>query len=366
MKQYIQSAELKYYNANNRGTHTGDCVKRAMSLAFDMSYSDMGKLLNDKMHEKHRSAWNEMSVFTALIEDLGGGKETKFSELATLGDFVDNYAKPGKVYLILTGKKYGQRTHLVCVKDGKVWDSWDSLDQMVTSYWELDGSRFRPVKDTSKATLALIADKYASPIVAAEISRYAKSKGMKTELELVSALARNSYQIKVTCKVNLAPTELIDKMRTYNFNIMLVIEPTWDEEEIVEFVKKMSKQRTYDRMWAINEQEKKLKEAAEIRQQLQDPPKDVLERFYLSPTESKFIKSLPGWARPLVTFISINSPGQYHDSYTLKIRKLPNDTLHPGEKSFMLEDYDADGIREQLNIYKDTMKIDGIDYYKDW
>ena len=35
----VNSASLVRYNANNRGISTGDCVKRAISYAFNKSYN---------------------------------------------------------------------------------------------------------------------------------------------------------------------------------------------------------------------------------------------------------------------------------------------------------------------------------------
>ena len=51
----ITSADLIRYNANPRHTDTGDCTKRALSLAFDMPYSQVSKELNGIANEMNES-----------------------------------------------------------------------------------------------------------------------------------------------------------------------------------------------------------------------------------------------------------------------------------------------------------------------
>ena len=66
MKQ-VNSATLEKYNANNRGKSVDDCVKRGISLAFDLPYAEVGKILNAKMKELRKSAWNIQPVFEPVI-----------------------------------------------------------------------------------------------------------------------------------------------------------------------------------------------------------------------------------------------------------------------------------------------------------
>ena len=43
--------KLIYYNANTHNVHSGDCVKRAISLAFNLDYEYIAKLLRQKAKE---------------------------------------------------------------------------------------------------------------------------------------------------------------------------------------------------------------------------------------------------------------------------------------------------------------------------
>lgn len=181
MKRFIRSADYVQYNANNRGTRTGDCVKRALSLAFDMSYSDIGKLLNEKMKEKRVYKWNIPSVYKSVAKELGAsawidvtGEDGKPMKLS---DWVDNYADSSKTYLVHTGplRHVGEgysvkRNHIVCVRDGKVWDSWDSRNEYVDDVSEIQSEGKQIAK---KIELGPIAFDIVEPTIQHQIEAYA-------------------------------------------------------------------------------------------------------------------------------------------------------------------------------------------------
>ena len=152
MKLSVNSATVEKYNANNRGKNVGDCVKRAMSLAFDTPYSEISKLLNAKMKELRKTKWNSLKVFVPVMEELGAtGKTNMSGDPITLEEWVDQEADPNKTYILLVGKKPGWTDHLVCVRDGKIWDSWDSRGRYITTYWVVKDSvshkEFTDIKD---------------------------------------------------------------------------------------------------------------------------------------------------------------------------------------------------------------------------
>ena len=62
--------KLIYYNANTHNVHSGDCVKRAISLAFNLDYEYIAKLLRQKAKELRINSWQVPSVFIPVIEDL--------------------------------------------------------------------------------------------------------------------------------------------------------------------------------------------------------------------------------------------------------------------------------------------------------
>ena len=53
MERDVVAAELKRYNANNRGTNTTDCVNRSISMAFGKDYVEVHRDLVASMKKKH-------------------------------------------------------------------------------------------------------------------------------------------------------------------------------------------------------------------------------------------------------------------------------------------------------------------------
>ena len=78
--------------------------------------------------------------------------------------------------------------------------------------------------------------------------------------------------------------------------------------------------------------------------------------LYLSTQERKFFNTLPGWAKPLVTYLSIQQPGQYPDSYEMYMVPLPDDTKHDRSDTIMLQGWNAADIKHNLEHYKETFE----------
>lgn len=369
MRLFIKAADFQRYNANSSGNHTGDCVKRALSLALDISYNDISKMLNNKMKELRRNKWNIRQVYGPVMREngcsdwLSAGTRDNNNEPVTLAYFVDNVVDPNEIYLVHTGTRLSdlgnvKTNHIVCVRNGKVWDTWDSRKEYVSDYAVVESGQSKQIVE--KFSLGVLAHDYIEPLIHDEISKYAnRRKWMLNSLELSVVRAIN-YQVKIDCTFLLKATELIEKNRRYSFSVICPIEPTMDEQEALDHMMKIAKIRTYDRMYAINEQEKKLKEAAEIKQSAEMASSN--RTLFLDKREAKFLNSLPGWVQPIVTFFSIDYPGQYHDSYKLNIRPLPSDSKHAGRQRLEFEAYTATDLKEMLNRYKKNFEIPFEDY----
>lgn len=131
----ILSAELIKYNANDRDNHVGDCVCRAMSLAFGMSYAEARVQLNRFKRAKRADAYNHPIIYRALWAQLGAKyypvpaadrtTVAEFADVHTAGTYIAETGAPNRAYT----------DHVVCIIDGDVYDSWDSLDQIVHGYY---------------------------------------------------------------------------------------------------------------------------------------------------------------------------------------------------------------------------------------
>ncbi len=360
----IYSAQLEKYNANSRGKSVSDCVNRAISLAFDIPYSEVNKLLNQKMKEKRESSWKISSVYGKVIEDLGGRELDVASEMPsglTVAEFVDDYAMPGFTYILRVSDSNNRRRHLTCIRQGKVWDTWDCLDLFIRDCYEITkpNKEITDIKDKIKEIAnSIYKDLYA------ELDKYFTRKNLNDPEIIYEARVRD-YTIKTYWKVMFDPTDIISKARTYKFEVVFPLSPTMTEEEAKSFIIKTGKVRMYDRAAAVAKQEAELKEKFEMRNRLGDKAKnDIL--VLDSDASERFYNSLPGWARALIIRVCINNPGQWGDSYSVRMRKHPDDPHEDHPDKFTLEDFDANGIRQQLDIYKKDFTLPRFDYTKDW
>lgn len=355
MYKEIESADLVKYNANNRGKNSPDCVKRSISLAFDIDYSEAAKLLNAEMKNQHRSKWNIKPVFNKVIKDLNGSEQIKTTEKETVEEFADN--NPKGTYIILCGKENASNktSHMVCIIDGKIYDSWDCRDYIVDSYYIVTDSK--PITDISNE-IANIAWEVVEPTITDEIDKFIQRKNLNINYKEVYTTNTREYKIKVQCKVIFDTEDWISKRRTYNFEIVIPIAPTATYDKAVSKAKEVAKIRTYDRMYAIVQQEKKLKEEQEVVSQIGEPYN--INHLFMDGREEKFFNSLPGWAKPLVTYLNINQPGSWHDSYQLYLDPLPGHRSAGGKVIF--EAYNAADIKDMLRRYRDKDEVPGMDY----
>ena len=129
--------KLIYYNANTHNVHSGDCVKRAISLAFNIDYEYTAKLLRQKAKELRVDSWQVPSVFIPVIKDLlpyGDLDEISTKATPTVAEFADSHSTG--TYIIQCGDTYPN--HLVCVIDGNIYDSWDSGNLICFNIYIID------------------------------------------------------------------------------------------------------------------------------------------------------------------------------------------------------------------------------------
>ena len=82
-------ADLKYYNANTRDARVGDCVKRALAVAFRMDYDKVSAELNAIKRSMNRSQYNVRPVFGKFLSTRG----VTFIRLSEPWPSVDEFSK---------------------------------------------------------------------------------------------------------------------------------------------------------------------------------------------------------------------------------------------------------------------------------
>lgn len=120
----------KKYNPNPRGLNTGDCVIRALSKAFNDSWENIFVSLN-----REALAMCDMPssnrVWSRYLTKRGYTKRLitdGCDDCYTVARFCRE--KPYGTYILALDK------HVVCVKDGDVYDTWDSSKETPIYYFE--------------------------------------------------------------------------------------------------------------------------------------------------------------------------------------------------------------------------------------
>lgn len=339
----VMSAELIRYNANSSGRSTGDCVKRALSLAFDIPYTEIAKELLSVMKEKRRDRWNIPSVYNVVIENHDpSSKSVLVNEDLTLAEFADTTGNSG-TWLVHTGDRPSKPNHLVCVIDGTIYDSWDSTQKYVCSY--------QPVSINIERHFSEIdIHDYVDEILQTcqEIGRKILDKYSWSEyVTLFNATAHTKKLSKYECRIDymmtLKPREYYSRSTGYDFEFNVVFTPSTTEEEAHKIIKQTIQTRLYDRLYSINQQEKKRQEAFEAAGE------QIVRPSNLGSREIRFWNSLPGKIQAIIQDIRIDRPGEYHDSYTVRVKPQWGETTYAG--SVWLETYDAYEMKELLDEY---------------
>lgn len=124
---------FREYNPNPSGLNVGDCVIRAISMLFGISWDEaylkmvtQGFLMKD-MPSANR-VWTEFlrqhSYKRFIIPDT-------CPDCYTVADFCNDH--PTGKYLLGTG------SHVLAVIDGDHYDSWDSSKEVPIYFWRRNG-----------------------------------------------------------------------------------------------------------------------------------------------------------------------------------------------------------------------------------
>ena len=122
-------AKWQMWNENPVSRSVGDCAVRAVALALDVDWETAFALiaLNGYLMGDMPSS---NSVWGAVLRQHGFKRyviPNECPDCYTIGDFADD--NPRGVYVVGTGN------HVVTIKDGVVYDSWNSLNEIPQYYW---------------------------------------------------------------------------------------------------------------------------------------------------------------------------------------------------------------------------------------
>lgn len=118
---YVSEA-FKTYNANSQDINRGDCVARAMSLAFNQDYSVLVNKLRRFARDRGYAKHNVASCLDRYIQDTFGVTHEDLHGSKTVDEFCKEH--PNGTYLLLCGKSR-LTEHMTCVMKGDIYDTWD-------------------------------------------------------------------------------------------------------------------------------------------------------------------------------------------------------------------------------------------------
>lgn len=117
------------YNPNPSKNRVGDCVVRAISKAlrqdWETTYAGL-TVYGFMLHDMPNANW----IWGAYLEDEGFKQrviDKHGKRIYTVEDFCNDHPK-GTFILAID-------SHVVCVVDGKYYDSWDSGKEIPIYYW---------------------------------------------------------------------------------------------------------------------------------------------------------------------------------------------------------------------------------------
>ena len=121
---------FREWNPNPTGKNVGDCTVRAISKALEQDWTAtyVGLALQGMMMGDMPSA---NAVWGAYLRGKGYSRHLipdSCPDCYTVGAFAEDH--PEGIYILALS------SHVVCVEDGEIWDSWDSSGEVPLYYWE--------------------------------------------------------------------------------------------------------------------------------------------------------------------------------------------------------------------------------------
>jgi hypothetical protein len=121
------------HNANPKNRRTADCVIRAFAVAAGKSWDEVLDDLS-RIAVEVKSVPCYKDVYTLYAKRLGFVQRkvtVTDGHKPTVASFTRSH--PSGSYILRLAH------HIVAVKDGAYWDTWDCGDKSVYTYWELLG-----------------------------------------------------------------------------------------------------------------------------------------------------------------------------------------------------------------------------------
>lgn len=349
------------YNANTRDKNVGDCVKRALTIAFGINYADVGKELRKIKKDNNYDAWNIYSVYSEFMDNHGIKDIVKPSEVITVEEFSKRFNIG--TYVVECSKKPNKpASHLVTIIDGDIYDSWDSSNQYVVRYF-IVSDKNRSIMDVSKNISKFIG--YAVECIEEAYKYYNErywkkysicKQDIKTNVVIDDKnTITNQYGFSIDGILSIldrdiVPTDVSDFIYEFSYKL----NPALSLEENMKYIYSISYKMASKAVWNAVKYTNDYQESLSMS--------DYKDKFEGSSEEREIRNKLPGWCQRLIIYINHNkglSKKGYGYDYEILMQPLNND---PNQDSVS---FYADTFKElvwEINYYKDGFHRYGYDY----
>lgn len=367
MKRVVISSLVRY-NANTGGYNVGDCVKRALTIAFGEDYNDIARQLNQTRKESRSSQFNTDQNISVFLSKRGLHMTKMPNYDMTVSEFAD--AHPQGTYLIYCGKnvgktKNGRSNHMLCIVDGDVYDSWDSMNTIVTHYCKVTGD----ARDFGTTNVDVIVpdihdfvEQYLDQLQ--NKFPYGELRINEPDFEPVDSIegidnymgtnrGGDSFEFRIYIQWiegSFEPVRFYSPKYNVHKTFIVKMNPSQDIDTNLLNNKKRLKQRIYDWLYEI----KKLIDDSENSKSIEVNPNYHGNR--------RKLMKLPEWARPLVSSFEEGKKSSWGDyPFTVYIDPLPGDPrAHEG--SARVEGWTLTELKENLEAYRTNFLRAGYDY----
>lgn len=125
--------DYEYYNPNPKGLHTNDCVVRALSFFFGMSWRGAFLDIINWCADNGVVEFNRRTQYNKYLEKKGYKRQKPPHKNLTVGEFLDYFAEYGKTYIVSMSR------HLTIISNRHIYDIGDCSNKKMDGFWVRDG-----------------------------------------------------------------------------------------------------------------------------------------------------------------------------------------------------------------------------------
>lgn len=330
MKYLVQSA-LKQYNANRNQVHTTDCSIRALSLAYGLDYSDVLHQMQAISRVHETNGYRNVAAIRKFTEDHGYEDSYTYpaDDRPTVSDFCE--ANPQGDFLLFVGDTSKSRqSHLVCVINGDVYDSWDCTQWYVYSCIAVKGD----IEDIEDPDYVELSHRLYDHLQEYLDKQESKLDGYHFEMEHIKQINDYAFSYFVRCRVDVEKTFGVDyaesnKVKTLGESKIFVItfNPRFSEEENEKVYSEKLRVQVRDWLWYIK---KIIKDYVKLSTMKKNP------KFR---GDLQGLLMLPDWAIPSILEMQVSdNPSQYKYSLIWEADKDDPHIKDRGDEVWCRED----------------------------